>query len=601
MRRAPKKSKTTPWEALIEVGEESGILEGGEAEMVRGIVDLDETTAREIMTPSGELQFIHVDTTVAEASRLVLTAAHTRIPVYEENGDNVLGILHARDLLKAWERGEQDDGLRPLLRDAHFVHESDTAADLLQLMRQTTKLALVMDEYGGIAGLVTLEDLFEEIVGEIRDEDDRKPGLGIVEHIDGSWELPASEHVDLLEQQFDVAFTERDFDTIGGWIVADLGRVPRRGERLRIDGLTVRRGRGGSASCRTRPDPPGRSWRRREDGRSAARRRMSDEKLDSDARDAGAEVEPENGAESGVDSGGESSVDTRSGFVALVGWTNVGKSTLLNQLVGAKLAAVADVAQTTRTRILGGVTDERGQILFVDTPGFHRPRSKMNRNMVDVAEQALMGVDVAVMLLDASKGLGPGDRRVAAAVLQACPTAILALNKIDRVPDKGKLLPMMAAGSELGFADVIPISAASGDGCDALVDLLYTRLPEMPPLYPEDFLTDQPERVIAAEFIREKLLHQTRQELPHVAAVMIDGWNERADGLLELSASILVERDSHKKIVIGKAGERLKSIGSAARFELEQFLERRVFLQLWVKVRDDWRNRDSILHELGLG
>ena len=293
---------------------------------------------------------------------------------------------------------------------------------------------------------------------------------------------------------------------------------------------------------------------------------------------------------------------SRSGFVALVGWTNVGKSTLLNRLVGTKLAAVADVAQTTRTRILGASTDPlRGQILYVDTPGLHQPKSKMNRNMVEVTQQAMLGVDCAVLVIDAARGPGRGDASAAEALTRSGAPFLVALNKVDRVRPKTKLLPMIEQADALGGEAVVPISGLTGEGCDRLVELLYARLPEGPPLYPEDYLTDQPERVLAAEWIREKLLERTRQELPHATAVLVEGWSEREDGLLRIEATILVERESHKRIVIGSEGSLLREVGSAARAELEAFLERRIFLQLWVKVRENWRNREAILHELGLG
>ncbi len=293
----------------------------------------------------------------------------------------------------------------------------------------------------------------------------------------------------------------------------------------------------------------------------------------------------------------------RSGYAALLGWTNVGKSTLLNRLVGVKLAAVADVAQTTRHRIVGARTDpEGGQILFVDTPGLHEPRHRMNRAMVETARQALAAADVVLLVVDAARGLGSGDREAAETLGARRAESILVLNKVDLVRPKERLLPLMAVGAgELGFAEVVPVSAKTGEGCDALIAATRARLPESPPLYPDDYLTDQPERLLAAEWIREKLLRETRQELPHATAVRIDGWEEREDGLLAIEASILVERDSHKKIVIGKGGGLLKRVGIAAREELEAFLERRVYLRLWVQVRPDWRNREGILRDLGIG
>ncbi len=294
---------------------------------------------------------------------------------------------------------------------------------------------------------------------------------------------------------------------------------------------------------------------------------------------------------------------TRSGFVALVGWTNVGKSTLLNRLVGSKLAAVADVAQTTRLRVHGALTiPGRGQVVFVDTPGLHKPRHKMNRNMVDSIRRSLGEVDVAVLVIDAAAGVGAGDRQAVQLVRATCERRVAVLNKVDIVRPKTRLLPLIETlSAEQTFAEIVPLSAKTGEGCDRLIDALLSLLPPGPPLFPEDYLTDQPERALAAEWIREKLLHETRQELPHATAVIVDRWNEREDGLVEIEASVLVERESQRKIVIGSGGELLKRVGTAARRELEQLLDRRVYLSLWVRVREHWRDNERILRSLGLG
>jgi GTP-binding protein Era len=291
----------------------------------------------------------------------------------------------------------------------------------------------------------------------------------------------------------------------------------------------------------------------------------------------------------------------RSGFTAILGWTNVGKSTLINRLIGEKVAAVADVPQTTRNRITGVLTLQgKGQVVFVDTPGFHRPRYKMNRAMVDLARDAVRGVDLVLQIIDAERGPGQGDRETADLLAGAGIRRIAALNKIDRIRRKSVLLPMLrTVVDDWGFPEAIPISARTGEGCDTLLDRLLELLPESPPPFPEDFLTDQPERVLAAEFVREKLLHHTREELPHATAVVVENWLED-EGLIRIDAVILVERDSQKGIVIGKGGSLLKTVGTEARLELERLLGSRVALQLWVKVRRDWRNDDRTLREIGL-
>ncbi len=288
--------------------------------------------------------------------------------------------------------------------------------------------------------------------------------------------------------------------------------------------------------------------------------------------------------------------------MGLVGWTNVGKSTLLNRLIGQKIAAVADVAQTTRNRIVGVRTDPgAAQYVFVDTPGIHDPRHRMNRAMVRIARETLRGVDVVVQLVDAARGFGPGDRRTAAWVGEADVPAVLVLNKVDLVRPKTRLLPMMeTAVGTWGFDEVVPISALTGDGCDRLLDCLRARLPEGEPLFPEDYLTDQSERSLVAEFVRERLLHATREELPHSIAVLVDDWEEGEDEIVRIEVSILVDRESQKPIVIGRDGAVLREVGTAARRELEPLLGRRLFLKLWVRVREGWRDDRGTLHDLGL-
>ena len=293
----------------------------------------------------------------------------------------------------------------------------------------------------------------------------------------------------------------------------------------------------------------------------------------------------------------------KSGHVAIAGWTNVGKSTLLNRLVGEKLAAVADVPQTTRHRITGVLSLKgRGQIVFIDTPGFHNPRERMNRAMIGAAREALTSAEVVLLVVDAEKGIGRGDAEVARLISQANVPGLAVLNKIDRVQPKSKLIALMkTAVDQWGLAEAIPVSATTGSGCDLLIERVLHHLPEGEAQFPEDFLTDQPVRVLAAEWVREKILHRMRDEIPHAAAAVVDRWVERADGLVEIEATIFVERDSQKGIVIGKGGGILKDVGTEARADIEHLLERRVFLSLRVEVRPDWRNDPRVLGELGIG
>jgi GTPase len=305
----------------------------------------------------------------------------------------------------------------------------------------------------------------------------------------------------------------------------------------------------------------------------------------------------------------------RSGFVAIVGRPNAGKSTLLNRIIGEKIAIVSDKPQTTRTRILGVKNypqlpaspdrpqgREAGQIVFVDTPGIHRPLHRMNVRMVDAAVESLQEVDVVVLVHDASSRAGKGDEYLSRLLSDATVPVILVLNKIDLV-SKPRLLPVIDQLRRWhDFADILPLSAATGDGVDRLERLLLERMPEGEALYPEDFITDQPQRTLAAETVREKVLQHTRAELPFSTAVAIDQYEEpaRPGGLTRIYCTILVEQESQKPIVIGRAGEMIKRIGTEARVDLEKSLGAKVFLDLRVKVKADWRDNDAVLDGLGL-
>jgi len=293
----------------------------------------------------------------------------------------------------------------------------------------------------------------------------------------------------------------------------------------------------------------------------------------------------------------------KAGFVSLIGRPNAGKSTLLNRFVGQKVAIVSDKPQTTRHRITGVRNGPGSQIVFIDTPGIHKPLHRMNRRMVDAATDTLREADVVVLVVDASVRPGSGDDFVLDLLTRAGTPAILAMNKIDRV-QKPRLLPLMQHyAAALPFKAIVPISALTGDGQADLEREIVAALPEGAALYPEEYLTDQTERQLAAELVREKVLAHTRDELPFTTAVTIDRFEEPAEpgGLTKIFASILVDHASQKPIVVGKGGEMIKRIGTEARHDLEQMLQGRVYLDLHVKVREDWRDDERLLDEMGLG
>jgi GTP-binding protein Era len=291
----------------------------------------------------------------------------------------------------------------------------------------------------------------------------------------------------------------------------------------------------------------------------------------------------------------------KSGFVAFLGRPNAGKSTLLNRIVGHKLAIVSDKPQTTRTRIVGVKNYDEGQVVFVDTPGVHKPTHRMNVRMVDVALDAMREVDVLTLVVDAAVKPGPGDRFMLNAIKDLATPTILALNKVDLIA-KHKLLPMIDQYRRAHpFVEFVPISAADGTNVDALEALFLKYLPEGEPLYPADYVTDQPERFFVSEIIREQVLQLTHDELPHSTAVVVDRFEEPGDdNIRNIYCTILVERESQKPIVVGRGGTMIKNIGTAARQELQRYFGGRVYLDLHVKVKSEWRDDERILDEIGL-
>ena len=292
---------------------------------------------------------------------------------------------------------------------------------------------------------------------------------------------------------------------------------------------------------------------------------------------------------------------THSGYVALIGRPNAGKSTLLNQLVGQKIAAVSDKPQTTRFRIQGVITKPEGQVVFVDTPGVHQPGYELNRRMMSAVQEALMGVDLVCLIRDASVSTGNGDRFVLDLVKRSEKPALLLLNKIDKLDEKSALLPLIDWYSkEHEWREIVPISALKKDQIDVLIGSCLRHLPEGDPIFAEDELTDQSLRVLVAEIVREKVLRATGDEIPYVTAVVTEKFEEVREDFARIYCVIVVERDSQKKIIIGKGASRLKDIGTRARREIENLLGHRCHLELFVKVEEDWRNKEQLLDEFGL-
>ena len=291
---------------------------------------------------------------------------------------------------------------------------------------------------------------------------------------------------------------------------------------------------------------------------------------------------------------------TKSGFVTLIGRPNVGKSTLMNHLIGQKIAITSNKPQTTRNRIQTVYTDERGQIVFLDTPGIHKAKNKLGEYMVNVAERTLNEVDVILWLVEPSTFIGAGERHIVEQLKRTKTPVILIINKVDTVDKKEIIKYMDTYRKVYDFAEIIPVSALRAQNLDTVLDQIFKYLPYGPMFYDEDTITDQPQRQIVAEMIREKALRCLDEEIPHGIAVAIDQMKERkGGGMFDIDATIICERDSHKGIIIGKGGSMLKRIGSEARCDIENMLEAKVNLQLWVKVKKDWRDSDFLMKNFG--
>ncbi|EJV68215.1 GTPase Era [Bacillus mycoides] len=289
----------------------------------------------------------------------------------------------------------------------------------------------------------------------------------------------------------------------------------------------------------------------------------------------------------------------KSGFVSIIGRPNVGKSTFLNRIIGQKIAIMSDKPQTTRNKIQGVYTENDSQVVFIDTPGIHKPKHKLGDFMVKMAQTTLKEVDIVLFMVNATEGFGRGEEFIIEKLQETKQPVFLVINKIDQVHPE-QLLALIDQYRKLHeFAEIVPISALDGNNVEALIGAIKKYLPEGPQYYPDNQVTDHPERFIIAELIREKVLHLTREEVPHSVAVVIDAIQKREGGAVYINATIVVERASQKGIIIGKQGKMLKEVGKRARFDIEALLGSKVFLEVWVKVQKDWRNKMSQLRDLG--
>jgi GTP-binding protein Era len=544
---------------LVDIAEQSKLIEAGEREMIHSVFELGDTLVREVMVPRTDLVSVSTTTTLHQAMSLFLRSGFSRVPVIGEDPDDVRGVLYLKDAARRLHEDREDLPRRlvvDLMRPPYFVPDSKPAADLLrEMQREVGHVAIVVDEYGGTAGMITLEDLVEEIVGEISDEYDADEA-DVEKLADGRYRVSARLNIEDMGDLFGLELEDDDVDTVGGLLAKALGRVRRSAaDRRRVRGPAAPAGhRGGGAGDGAR--------------------------------------------------GGERVSAFRSGFACLVGRPNAGKSTLTNALVGEKVAITSSRPQTTRHTIRGVVHRPQAQLVLVDTPGLHRPRTLLGQRLNDLVRATLHEVDVIGLCVPADEAVGPGDRFIAADLAGLSTPVVIIVTKTDRVA-RDRLPPQLVAASRLlDAADVVPVSAVAGHQVDVLADVLFGHLPVGPPLYPEGELTDEPERVMIAELVREAALEGVRDELPHSLAVVVEDMELRPDRpdddpLLDVRAFLFVERDSQKPIVIGRGGSRLREVGTRARREIEALLGQRVHLDLRVKVAKDWQRDPKQLHRLG--
>jgi GTP-binding protein Era len=555
---------------VVDLAQQRGVVAADERRMIQSVFELGDTPAREVMVPRTEMIWIESDKSADQATSVAVRSGHSRIPVIGENVDDVVGVVYLKDCVQQAyysSAGGRDTAVAEVMRPAVFVPDSKPLDELLrEMQRDRNHMTLLVDEYGAIAGLVTIEDVLEEIVGEIADEYDAAEVAPWK-----SWVTTSFGYRRDCRSKMSASCTASNSRRIststrsaGCWPwswVAFRYPAPRWyrtacGYMPRVGPTTA--GASASALC------------------CSAARKWWVLKM----------------------------TEFHSGFVCFVGRPNTGKSTLTNALVGSKVAITSSRPQTTRHTIRGIVHREDFQIILVDTPGLHRPRTLLGKRLNDLVRDTYSEVDAIGLCIPADEAIGPGDRWIVEQIRSTVPrtTLVAVVTKIDKVP-KDKLAAQLVAVSELlgDSADIVPVSATTGEQIDVLIEVLVAALPPGPPYYPDGELTDEPEEVLMAEFIREAALEGVRDELPHSLAVVIDEVNPREgrDDLIDVHAVLFVERDSQKGIVIGKGGARLREVGTAARGQIEKLLGTKVYLDLRVKVAKNWQRDPKQLGRLG--
>ncbi len=559
--------------SIVETAAEDEVIEHEERELIESIIEFGDTVAHEVMVPRPDMITFDTGMAVKDALDIAIEHGLSRVPILQQSDGNedVLGLAYLKDLIKVERAGGGDQPIDPLARPVRYIPENKPVARLMREMQaEKFHLAVVADEYGGIAGLITLEDCLEELVGEIVDEYDKeRPDVEVVG--DGEYLVDGGMGINDLNDLLDVDLPDDDWDTVGGWVFGALEHVPAQGESVRFDGWRftveqvegrrIRRGARPARHAGIRRACPGRRRRARRARRAQLRCRQRRR------RQHGRGL-------------------MRSGFVTFAGRPNVGKSTLLNAICGEKVSIVSDKPQTTRFAVRGVLNKPDLQLVFVDTPGIHKPVTALGERVNATALDSLDGVDVACLVVDATMPFGTGDRWVA----ERLPNDfVVVLNKVDAA-SHGRVAQQLSALSELPASAFFPVSARTGEGVDTLVEHLASLLPEGPAWFPTDSVTDMDGEQWVAELVREQLLAVMDEELPYSIATRVTEWEDR-----RIRVEILVERESQKGMVIGKKGAVLKEVGTRVREQLPKG----TFLELFVKVDKDWQRRPDRIERLG--
>ena len=581
------------------------------SEMLRNVLTLSETLTREIMVPRTDMICIERDETLENMLKLCSRSGFSRVPVIGDDVDDLVGVAYLKDAVRAttFNHAAMTREVESIVRDPMLVPESKPVDDLFHQMQRTRQhVAIVVDEYGGIAGMVTIEDAIEQIVGELEDEHDRTQHADPERIGDKKWSMPARTPIADLEEIFEIDIDEDDVDTVYGLLTKLLGRVPRSTPQ--------------DAAKKCRPlwwsRPTSRAWTKLK--HVTKNMRMMPKRHPTTIRIPKTSMTDAATTETTSDhSDSATPVPYRSGFVAVVGRPNVGKSTLINALIGTQIAIASSRPETTRKAIRGILTTDNAQIVLVDTPGIHRPRTLLGQRLNDVVDESLADVDAVAFLLPSNQEIGPGDKRILSrlrsdfAVKRDDGTfkwkvpLVAIVTKIDELSRDGLINKLIEINEFADFTDIVPVSALKHDNLAEVKNVLIENMPEGPQMYPAEQITEERPEETIAELVRGAFLEELDDELPHSLAVVVDSIEypedndsgEAYDGKAHVIVSIYVERDSQKPIIIGKGAEHLVRVKKKLRTPVNRIVGQKAKLDLHVKVAKGWQSDPKQLEKLG--